>query len=205
MFYYYFWQTWFLFDLDHVWEIKSCCELWQKSWGFVTLCKLTFPSSACELMRGFLMLFLAPRSWRAIRGWRRERDREERETAGGEGWRAAENEEEVGMERTGRGEEEKEERRRRRWSVVDGICMRGKGCGGWGVPMQTSAAAASTQSYPPPPPSAPPPPQPMRALNRDQTVRKNRRESSAILSAQAGTTFFHLPFVWFLHYRSDDH
>lgn len=68
--------------------------------GFLTLCALTSPSLSpppfSELMGGFLMLFLAPLSWRAVRGRRRER--EER--------REVEEEEE---ERQGDEEEEEEE------------------------------------------------------------------------------------------------
>lgn len=86
------------------------------------------PSSLSELMRGFLVLFLASQSWRTMRGWRRERREKKHERN---------EEEEMGWRR-----------------------------GGWiglvGAPMRTWAAAQH------------------KALNRDQTGKKNRERERRV-------------------------
>ena len=78
--------------------------------GFMTLCALTslslYPPPLSELMGGFLMLFLAPPSWRDVRGRRRERE-ERREVE----------EEELQGDK-----EERRRRRRRRGSHADFNC-----------------------------------------------------------------------------------
>lgn len=91
------------------------------------------PPPSSELMRGFLVLFLASRSWRAVRG-RRESERERRGSGKrkrSSGW----------MRKRERWKKEKRGERGERGVFA----WRG---GGEGVPMRTSTAAASTHKAP---------------------------------------------------------
>lgn len=94
------------------------------------------PPSACELMRGFLVLFLDP--WSCSRAWVEERKSQRGEEKREAGWWGGDGKE-VEMERMGREEEMKVKE-------VVGICIREEITGwGWGlveVPMRSSTAAA---------------------------------------------------------------
>lgn len=137
------------------------------------------PPPPSELMRGFLVLFLASWSWRAVRGRRREREEKQEEEE--------EEEEQRGDEKEGETEEREEEKRRGERGERGG-CIEGRGAGGGGSHADFNCSSINTKL-----PA-------VRALNRDQTAKKNRKgERRVILSTQDGTAFFDLAAIFFLH------